>query len=54
MYLTNFFILDYKGIQINLIKTNSFKFHELKLHKKKNTNFTDKNNKTIIIFIPYR
>ena len=29
MYLSNSFILDFKGIQLNLIETNSFKSHEL-------------------------
>ena len=29
MHLSNSFILDAKRLQLNLIETNSFKFHEL-------------------------
>ena len=44
MHFSNFSVLDFKGIQLNLIETNSVKFHEVfeslyENAQRRNTNF---------------
>lgn len=60
MIFSKFSILDFKGIQFNLIETNFFKFHDFFLkfcikNAQTRTNFfNDEHNKLIIISIPCR